>query len=153
MTSYFEWLGAGVYRVDERSGSMHGNRSPVREVHYGTDGTRLYLRIDFDETPGLTLGGVELRLGVQTAEGVSNSPLGVFASDPGGGFTVNAAFTGAECAYRKILEAGVPLGAFGTAAGQPVRFHFSLWRDGLPMDAVPQQGWLELPVREPDWPA
>src|SRR5207253_6388667 len=23
VTSYFEWLGAGVYRVDERSGSMH----------------------------------------------------------------------------------------------------------------------------------
>jgi alpha-amylase/alpha-mannosidase (GH57 family) len=153
VTSYFEWMGAGIYRQDGRSGSMHGNKSPVREAHYGTDGTRLYLRIDFHDTPGQTLGGVELRLGVQTAEGVSSAPLGVFSPDTGGGFTANAAYAGAECAFRKILEAGVPLRAFRTPEGQPVRFHFSLWRDGLPMDAVPQQGWLELPVTEPDWPA
>src|SRR4051812_25124048 len=24
--SYFEWMGAGIYRVDQRSGSMHGKR-------------------------------------------------------------------------------------------------------------------------------
>jgi alpha-amylase/alpha-mannosidase (GH57 family) len=153
VTSYFEWMGAGVYRQDGRSGSMHGTKSPVREAHYGTDGTRLYLRIDFEDTPGQTLDGVELRLGVQTAQGVSNAPLGMFAPGPSGGFTASAAFPGAEGAFRKILEAGVPLAAFSSAVGQPVRFQFSLWRDGLPMDAVPQQGWLELPVTEPDWPA
>jgi len=27
VTSYFEWMGAGLYRVDERSGSMHGRSS------------------------------------------------------------------------------------------------------------------------------
>jgi len=27
ITSYFEWLGAGVYRLDGRSGSMHGKKS------------------------------------------------------------------------------------------------------------------------------
>jgi hypothetical protein len=113
----------------------------------------LYLRIDFEDTPGQTLGGVELRLGVQTALGVSSAPLGVFGPDSGGGFTASAAFPGAECAFRKILEASVPLEGLGAAAGQSVRFQFSLWRDGLPMDAVPQQGWLELPATEPDRPA
>jgi alpha-amylase/alpha-mannosidase (GH57 family) len=153
ITSYFEWMGAGVYRQDGRSGSMHGNKSPVREAHYGTDGTKLYLRSDFAETPGQTLAGVELRLGVQTTQGVSSAPLGVFGPDTGGGFTASAAFPGAECAFRKILEAGVPLAGLGAVAGQSVRFQFSLWKDGLPMDAVPQQGWLELPATTPDWPA
>ena len=38
VTSYFEWLGAGKYRVDERSGSMHGKKFLVREVQFGSDG-------------------------------------------------------------------------------------------------------------------
>jgi hypothetical protein len=25
-----------------------------------------------------------------------------------------------------------------------MRFQLSLWRDGLPADAVPQQGWIEF---------
>ena len=32
VTSYFEWIGAGEYRVDERSGSMHGKKFVIREV-------------------------------------------------------------------------------------------------------------------------
>jgi hypothetical protein len=35
---------------------MHGKRSPVREVYYGSDGERLYLRIDFHESKEKTLG-------------------------------------------------------------------------------------------------
>ena len=31
VTSYFEWLGAGLYRVDNRSGAMHGQRFVIRE--------------------------------------------------------------------------------------------------------------------------
>jgi alpha-amylase/alpha-mannosidase (GH57 family) len=46
VTSYFEWLGAGRYRPDPRSGSMHGGESPVREMFYGSDGKNLYVRLD-----------------------------------------------------------------------------------------------------------
>jgi alpha-amylase/alpha-mannosidase (GH57 family) len=45
VTSYFEWLGAGRYRPDPRSGAMHADL-PVREIWYGTDGANLYVRID-----------------------------------------------------------------------------------------------------------
>jgi hypothetical protein len=31
-----------------------------------------------------------------------------------------------------------------------VGFQFSLWRDGLPIDAVPQHGWLEVQSTAPD---
>jgi len=33
----FDWLGAGSYKVDYKSGSMHGMRALVKEVHYGGD--------------------------------------------------------------------------------------------------------------------
>jgi alpha-amylase/alpha-mannosidase (GH57 family) len=46
VTSYFEWLGAGRYRPDPRSGAMHGGESPVHEMLYGTDDEKLYVRLD-----------------------------------------------------------------------------------------------------------
>jgi len=46
VTSFFEWLGAGEYRPDLRSGAMHGGAPPVREIYYGSDGHHLFVRID-----------------------------------------------------------------------------------------------------------
>ena len=146
VTSYFEWLGAGVYRLDGRSGSMHGKRSPVREVHYGADSRRLYLRIDFHESKEETLDGVELRLRVQGRTEESSGSLGRFDSTSAGSFVTGPAFHGADCAFQVIFEASVPLSTVGVEPGQIVRFQFSLWKGGLPMDAVPQQGWLEAPA-------
>jgi hypothetical protein len=56
-----------------------------------------------------------------------------------------------EFAFKSVLEARLSLAALG-ACGQPVRFQFSLWQGGLPMDAVPQQGWIEMPPADQvDW--
>jgi hypothetical protein len=133
ISSYFEWLGAGICRLDGRSGSMHAQRSPVREVQYGAGSGKLFLRIDFQESRAQSLAGIEIRL---TIDGQPGGLLGSFG--PGGAFITGTAFQGIECAFQNILEASVPV-----AGAPPFRFQFSLWRDGLPVDAVPQQGWLE----------
>ena len=44
ITSYFEWMGAGLYRIDSRSGAMHSRRSLIQDLRYGTDGRHIYLR-------------------------------------------------------------------------------------------------------------
>ncbi len=49
----------------------------------------------------------------------------------------------------RVLEARIPLAAVGIAGGAGLRFQFSLWQGGLPLDAVPQQGWLEMPTTDP----
>jgi hypothetical protein len=37
-------------------------------------------------------------------------------------------------------------------AGNKLRFQFSLWQEGLPMDALPVEGWIEFDTTEPgDW--
>ena len=54
-----------------------------------------------------------------------------------------------ECAFGRILEARIPLDAVGVPNGRGLRFQFSLWQGGLPMDAIPHQGWLELPTTDP----
>ncbi len=69
VTSYFEWLGAGRYRPDTRSGSMHGGGPPVREIFYGTDGEHLYVRLDSDVTSGFGIEFDTCRAMVQVAVG------------------------------------------------------------------------------------
>ena len=61
VTSYFEWMGAGEYRVDERSGSMHGKKFLVQEVFFGSDGESLFLRVDFHPGHEPELAGMEAR--------------------------------------------------------------------------------------------
>jgi alpha-amylase/alpha-mannosidase (GH57 family) len=46
VTSAFEWMGAGHYRPDSRSGAMHGGESAAREMFYGSNGTELFVRLD-----------------------------------------------------------------------------------------------------------
>jgi len=158
VTSYFEWLGAGVYRVDERSGSMHGKKFLVEEVQFGSDGANLYLRFDFHAAYQQELAGMEARItsGPGGAAGDSYVAIGF---THGGGSITEARMAGAadttmqpgpaECMLGRVLEVRLSLAAMGVRPGQGVRFQCSLWQGGLPMDAVPQQGWLELRTTDP----
>jgi hypothetical protein len=46
VTSVYEWMGAGRYRPDPRSGAMHGGESPLREMYYGSNDQYLFVRLD-----------------------------------------------------------------------------------------------------------
>ena len=73
VTSYFEWIGAGIYRVDERSGSMHGKKFLIKEVHFGSDGENFYLRVDFHPGYEQELSGMEARLTAESLDGKRTS--------------------------------------------------------------------------------
>ncbi len=152
VTSYFEWMGAALYRVDERSGSMHGKRALLKEVHFGSDGVNFFLRVDFHPGHEPELPGLEARLTVQSLDAARNSfaavgftagavkPIETRFAEPGGSL---------ECALGQVLECRMPLQGMGIAAGGGLRFQLSLWEGGLPVDAVPQQGWLEMRTTSP----
>ncbi|MGA2592458.1 MAG: glycoside hydrolase, partial [Bryobacteraceae bacterium] len=151
VTSYFEWLGAGLYRVDERSGSMHGKQFLVSEVYYGGDGQNLYVRVDFHRGSEQALPEMEMRLSVAAGEQTPVSRVTVqFDYGHANVTETTLATTAVEVAFKHVLEARVTLGALG-AGGGPVRFQFSLWQGGLPLDAVPQQGWIEMTTDPADW--
>jgi hypothetical protein len=141
VTSYFEWMGAGVYRSEERSGAMHGKKFLVEEVQYGGDGTNLYLRADFHAGFAANLASMELRLTAAAANGGKTGSLTVSFSASG---ARARGIEGAECAFGRVLEVKLPLGSLGAAAGERVRLQLSIWEAGLPVDAVPQQGWIEV---------
>src|SRR6266849_7017484 len=45
-TSYFEWLGAGLYSPERRGGSMHGRVFYLHELRYGFEEDRFSVRVD-----------------------------------------------------------------------------------------------------------
>ena len=136
--SYFEWMGAGVYRVDARQGSMHGKRELVREVRYGANSEKIFVRVDFTDEP---LEGVEIRLA--SKQGLKNDVLVV-------GITGGAAavYSGdGEAAYVEILELAIPASEekFG-------ELQLSFWQNGLPVEAIPPQEILRVELEEPsEW--
>jgi alpha-amylase/alpha-mannosidase (GH57 family) len=155
VTSYFEWIGAGVYRVDERSGSMHGKKFLVRELYFGSDGSNFYLRLDFHPGHEQDITGMEARLtlkpigdglasnlGFALAHGAARVAESKLAIPAAGGAQV-------ECAFGRVLEARIPLSLLGIPAGAGVRFQLSLWQGGLPIDAIPQQGWIQVRTTDP----
>ncbi|MEO8098096.1 MAG: glycoside hydrolase family 57 protein [Acidobacteriota bacterium] len=46
VTSSFEWMGAGRFRPDPRSGAMHGGGPAARELFYGFRDGRVFVRLD-----------------------------------------------------------------------------------------------------------
>jgi len=46
VTSAFEWMGAGRYRMDTRSGAMHAAAPLLREIFYGCNESSLFVRVD-----------------------------------------------------------------------------------------------------------
>ncbi len=122
VTSYFEWMGAGHFRVDTRSGAMHGERAVVRDLYYGVDKSNLYLRMDFDRTAAFT--GMELRTEKKIISLLDNPDV--------------------ELAKRKILEVRVPFSVVEASIDQVIKFHIALANDGIPLDVVPAEGWIEV---------
>ena len=144
VTSYFEWLGAGIYRVDNRSGAMHGQRFLVQELRYGSDGQNLYLRLDFVDNNAGGMDGTELRIGIARA-GQTGEEANLVVP-------LTGAANGVESCFARVCEVRVSLPPLGIAIGHSIRFQVALWRSGLPMDALPAQGWFEFSTAEPsDW--
>jgi alpha-amylase/alpha-mannosidase (GH57 family) len=131
--SYFEWLGAGCYRADPRSGSMHGKRTVVKEVRYGANGTNIFLRIDFAEDAA-KMEGLEIQAETAGLDGRAEPQIKVLLK--AGNALVES--TGGEAAFRDVMEISFP------AAADTARIRVSVWQDGLPVQAIPPQDFLQI---------
>lgn len=136
-TSYFEWMGAGLYCPDLRQGAMHGRQQPATALHYGSDARSLFLRIDFmdsGEMPGHEVR-VRLRSGAaEREECFQCADAGVRANSPNLG------------ALGSCFECAIPL---GTSAAAPLAIQVSIWKEHLPLQSLPAQGWIELVPASP----
>jgi len=58
----------------------------------------------------------------------------------------NLAPNGVEAALGRVLEVKLPMSVLGAIAGDAFNLRFVVYRDHLPMDALPQEGSLEIQV-------
>ena len=174
MVRYFEWMGAARYTADQRSGSMHGKQFLLDGVYAGIDEQYVYGRLDFaDKVPEDAFEVVvnveswtnhadearrELRLDVTVQDRhvvswkVTEGDEGLLAKSAGANEAVRVALA-RNFEFRLPLEwlmaAPLDLQKVQDPKSSDIlttrlRLRFSLWKNRLPVDALPLEGWIEL---------
>ncbi len=159
---YFDWLGAASFTADHRASSMHGKQFLLERAYAGIDVRNFFFRLDLS---GELSGdySLEARIEVLPASveqtrkafvarfGVSNrtlltTDLIALSQSSENGHGPEAAARELKATFEKILRAKVPLSVLGAALGDTLMLRFSIFRDQLPLDSLPTQGWMELPI-------
>jgi alpha-amylase/alpha-mannosidase (GH57 family) len=158
-TSYFEWLGAGLYSPERRGGSMHGRVFYLHELHYGFEDDRFCVRIDtFAETMS-ELEDPEFRITISGAEELTivvkldRGRIQEFAVEKERVCLLNPKSV-AEAAFERILEVAIQRNQLNLKGQNKLRLGVALWHGGLPVDVLPAEGFLDLQLGEENsaWP-
>jgi alpha-amylase/alpha-mannosidase (GH57 family) len=142
-TGFYEWHGAGVITLGSGGGSMHHGGGRVRELHYGFDSTRIYLRLDPAEGSSVPQDlGVEVTAPVATRVRVDAAGEGGAKVTDGAGAPV----PGAEAAFGEVVEIALPFAALGARAGEPLEVIVHVLEHGAPIESLPEDGTLRIAV-------
>ena len=152
-TSYFEWLGAGLYSPERRGGSMHGRVFYLHEMRYGFEAERFCIRIDtFAETISeledpefrVTVGGAEeLVIVVKLQRG----RIQEFAVEKARVCLLRLESV-AVAAFDRILEVAVHRDQLDLQGLSKLKLGVALWHGGLPVDVLPAEGLLDIQLGE-----
>jgi len=150
-SSYFEWMGAGLYSPDQRDSSMHGRVHLLRQVHYGFGPDYFYVRADVFEgvLPGLS--DAEFRVTIR-----SEDELRVVVRLTAGKIAGYMVETRDYCllgpdemvsvACDRILEVSISRKLFRLGRRNAFSMIVALWEGGLPVDVIPAEGVLDVPL-------
>ncbi|HEV2425684.1 MAG TPA: glycoside hydrolase family 57 protein [Terriglobia bacterium] len=155
VSNYFEWLGAGVYRPAVRSDAMHGPPSALDMVYYGYGQTAFYLRLDLNREAALAHPDFEIRITVEgkravhvaahTAAGKLLSSENWVEAPASKGKDAGA---GVALALDRVFELRVDFEALEVESGGQLSFQVSVWSGAVPLQVVPQDGWLTVTAVE-----
>jgi alpha-amylase/alpha-mannosidase (GH57 family) len=152
-TSYFEWLGAGVYSPERRSGTMHGRMYHLRELRYGFEEERFVVRVDCFADALAELEDPEFRIilgaGMEVTIVVSleRGRLKEFSVEKGRVCLLNPAKI-AEAAFDRTLEVAVHRDVLELEGLNKFSVGVALWHGGLPIDVLPAEGFLDVQLGE-----
>jgi alpha-amylase/alpha-mannosidase (GH57 family) len=152
-TSYFEWLGAGVFSPERRGGAMHGRTYHLRELRYGFEDERFVVRVDCfpdalaeveDPEFRIVIGaGLEVTIVVSLERG----RLKEFSVEKGRVCLLNPAKI-VEVAFDRTLELAVRKEALDLQGVGKLSLGVALWHGGLPIDVLPAEGYLDVYLGE-----
>jgi hypothetical protein len=156
VTTYFEWLGAGVYSPDYRSGSLHGAAQFVDALYYGHSEKTIYLRLDLKDGFIAAHPKFEVRINLN---GESRARLHASVS----GSSVErvefwlgeqpveypgAATSDLQVAFTRVFELALDHAFVGLDPNKQALLQLSLWVEGLPVQNIPAHGWLTLELHD-----
>ena len=162
---YFDWLGAAVYNADRHTSAMHGKQFLLDAIYAGVNETTVFGRLDFCELPNQP---IQLVVNIevsgrkaQTAEDPAHLRWRITADVDGGlrrwEFRNSEVLATSEepaddvvVAMTKRFEFQLPLHLLKAEHGNTIHLRFSLWHEGLPIDALPVEGVVQLPVISED---
>jgi alpha-amylase/alpha-mannosidase (GH57 family) len=158
-SSYFEWLGAGLYSPERRSGAMHGRTFYLRELRYGFERERLCIRVDASPQALSELEDAEFRVTIQaTSEVTVTARLSLgkmveYAVEQDR-ICLLKPYETAEAAFGQILEVAIRKELFDLGGTTRLRIGVALWHGGLPVDVLPAEGILDVQLGEENfaWP-
>jgi alpha-amylase/alpha-mannosidase (GH57 family) len=155
-STYFEWMGAGLYSADRRSSAMHGKLMLLHEIRYGFDEKRLHLRVDVFSEALRELRDAEFRITFRAEQ-----ELRVVVRFEGGRVTGYLVESRDLCllgpdevvkvAFDRILEVSVAKEMLFLGSRKAISIGVALWEGGLPMDLLPEEGMLEVPLGEENY--
>ena len=167
VSGYFEWMGAASSTSDQRTSAMHGKQFLLDAVYAGLDEKSVSARLDFHEAlpdgPYQIIVHFEVnrdardrnsevnlyRLVADAREqtllkwvltnGGDRNQLACSAANNG-----HMGTRGVEVALGEIFEMRVPFEVIGAEHGSRIRLRLAVWRDQLPADSLPLEGWIDL---------
>jgi alpha-amylase/alpha-mannosidase (GH57 family) len=154
--TFFEWINAGHYTaVNERGTMAQATQGPLKELHFGFDLERLFVRVDCENNARDELAGLELRIGfldpagheLRIQAGTKDRPLRfelLHEEKP-------TDARGVEVAIGPIVEAAIPWARLGVAVNQSVQFYVDVVEGGQSRDRAPREGIICLPCPGPDF--
>ncbi len=155
-SSYFEWLGAGVYSPERRGGAMHGRIFYLKELRYGFEEERFVLRVDCFPEVLAELDDPEFRIvlgGTEETTVVVNLDRGrmkEFALEKNRVCLLNPS-TIVTVEFDRILEVAVTKEVLDLAGLAKFRLGVALWQGGLPIDVLPAEGYLDVQLGEENY--
>lgn len=162
---YFDWLGAAVYNADRHTSAMHGKQFLLDAIYAGVNEEAVFGRLDFCELPSQP---IQLVVNIEVsgrkakpAEDPSHLRWRIAAEVDGGLrrwelrnsevlATSEKPTDGVVVAMTKRFEFQLPLHLLRAERGSTIHLRFSLWHEGLPIDALPVEGAVQLPVLTED---
>ncbi|HZP25170.1 MAG TPA: glycoside hydrolase family 57 protein [Terriglobales bacterium] len=162
ISGYFEWMGAASYTSDQRTSAMHGKQFLLDAVYAGLDADSVSGRLDFHH--GVPQDAYRLVVNLEVwraaadhksvpasyrlAVDAEGREVRGWALHNGRESIVLAASSGEsggiEVALDEIFEMRVPFSLIGAEQESRVRLRFSIWREHLPVDSLPLEGWIDL---------
>src|SRR5690242_5885371 len=158
-TSYFEWLGAGLYSPERRGGSMHGRVFYLHEMRYGFEEDRFCIRIDTFSKTLSELEDPEFRITVCGAEELTivvklqRGRIREFAVEKARVCLLNLESV-AVAAFDRTLEVAIHRDQLDLKGQTKLKLGVALWHGGLPVDVLPAEGFLDISLGEENfaWP-